>query len=223
MCKMVILKVSLAGIERVLYEARRTLETGGVVAFPTETFYGLAVRYDDAKALGRLYELKHRPKGKAMPIIVGERETLRLVALPLTAFAEELARRFWPGPLTMLTAATEGLSDFLTGGTARVAVRIPGESFALRLARFLKVPLTATSANISGQAPADTPEKVIEYFGDELDLLVDDGKTPGVKPSTIVDVTGEEVRIVREGVISPDEILNVTGGRPFSVPPRPRR
>lgn len=217
MCEMVILKVALAGTERALAEARRTLERGGAVAFPTETFYGLAVRYDDGKALSGLYKLKRRPRDKAMPLIAGEKKTLRLVALPLTAVAEELAQRFWPGPLTMLTAAVQGLSDFLTGGTANVAVRIPGESFALRLARFLNTPLTATSANISGQAPADSPEKVIEYFGEDLDLLVDDGKTPGGKPSTIVDVTGEAVRIVREGVISRDAIFNVIGPRSLST------
>ncbi|MEJ2697149.1 MAG: L-threonylcarbamoyladenylate synthase [Candidatus Sulfobium sp.] len=218
---MVTSKVALAGIERALAEARRTLERGGVVAFPTETFYGLAVRYDDREALQRLYELKHRPADKAMPLIAGEKKTLLMVALPLKAVAEELAQIFWPGPLTMLTAATEGLSGFLTGGTTKVAVRIPGESFALRLARFMGIPLTATSANISGHPPAQSPDKVVEYFGGRVDLLVDEGRTPGGKPSTIIDVTGPEVRIVREGAISREEILTSLRGR--SVSARHRR
>jgi L-threonylcarbamoyladenylate synthase len=208
---MLTFKVSSAGVKRALAEARRTLERGGAVACPTETFYGLAVRYDDVAALRRLYELKRRLKDKAMPLIAGDRKTLGLVALPLTPTAEKLAQSFWPGPLTILTAATEGLSDFLTGGTGNVAVRIPGESFALRLALLLGTPITATSANISGQPPADNPDKVIEYFGEALDLLVDGGKTPGGKPSTIIDVADEQVRIVREGAISREEIFNVLG------------
>lgn len=218
---MAIVKVTLAGKEKALAEARRTIEKGGVVAIPTETFYGLAVRYDNVKALRRLYELKRRPQNKAMPLIAGEKETLRLVALPLPAVAEELARRFWPGPLTMLTAATEGLSGFLTGGTSNVAVRVPGESFALHLTRFFDLPLTATSANISGQPPAEDPDRVIEYFGDSLDLIIDDGRTPGGKPSTIIDVTGDEVRIVREGVVSREELLDLLHRRAFNALRRP--
>ncbi len=215
---MLILKAAFSGEKKALAEARRTLESGGTVAFPTETFYGLAVRYDDGAALRRLYELKRRRKDKAMPLIAGERITLGLVALPLTPTGERLAQRFWPGPLTILTAAAEGLSDFLTGGTGNVAVRIPGESFALRLARLLDMPLTATSANISGHPPADNADKVIEYFGDGLDLIVDGGKTPGGKPSTIIDVTDEQVRIVREGAISREEIFGLLGGWSVSVP-----
>lgn len=214
---MLILKVVPAGIERALSEAGRTIEKGGVVAFPTETFYGLAVRYDDIEALRRLYALKHRAADKAMPLIVGGKKTLQFVALPLTPVAEELAERFWPGPLTILTPATEGLSDFLTGGTKKVAVRIPGESFALRMARFLGIPVTATSANISGEVPADNAGRVAEYFGDRIDLLVDGGKTPGGKPSTIVDVSGEKVRIVREGAIPCEEIINICGRRSVSA------
>ena len=211
---MAILKVALTAYDGVLAEARRIIELGGVVAVPTETFYGLAVRYDDLKALGRLYKLKNRPKDKPIPLMAGKKETLRLVALPLPTLGEKLAQRFWPGPLTMLTTAAGGLSEFLTGGTANVAVRIPGASFALRLVRLLGIPLTATSANISGQPPADKPDRVIEYFGDGVDLIIDAGLTPGGKPSTIIDVTGEQVRIVREGVISREDIMNVLGRVP---------
>lgn len=215
---MVILKVALAGYPKALADARRTIERGGVVAFPTETFYGLAVRYDDGDALKRLYELKRRRRDKPLPLIAGEMEALRPVALPLNAAGEELAQRFWPGPLTLLTAAEEGLSDYLTGGTSKVAVRVPGESFALRLARFIGLPVTATSANISGRPPSDNPGGVVEYFGEGLDLLIDGGQTPGGRPSTIIDVTGEEVLMVREGAIPREEILNALGGPSVSAP-----
>lgn len=215
---MTVLRIALTGERHALAEARRIIERGGVVAVPTETFYGLAVRYDDVRALGKLFGMKHRPETKAMPLIAGGEDKLRLVALPLPPAAEDLAQRFWPGPLTMLTKAAAGLSRFLTGGTGNVAVRIPGESFALRLARLLDAPVTATSANISGYPPAAAPEKVIEYFGEGLDLIVDGGRTPGGRPSTIVDVTGEEIRIVREGAISSGEIFTVSGRRPFSAP-----
>lgn len=218
---MLILKVALIGTERALAQAGQTIERGGIVAFPTETFYGLAVRYDDVEALRGLYDLKCRPADKALPLIAGEKKTLRLVALPLTPVAEKLAEKFWPGPLTILTPAREGLTNFLTGGTEKVAVRIPGESFALRLARFLRIPFTATSANISGQAPADSADRVAEYFGGRLDLLIDGGKTPGGRPSTIIDVIDEKVRIVREGAIPLKQIISVLGRR--SVSARHRR
>jgi L-threonylcarbamoyladenylate synthase len=109
--------------------------------------------------------------------------------------------RFWPGPLTLIFHAKEGMSDFITAGTRNVAVRIPGDSFALELARVVNLPITATSANPSGKSPARDAETVSRYFGEEIDLIIDCGPAPGGLPSTIVDVTRDRIKIMREGMI----------------------
>jgi L-threonylcarbamoyladenylate synthase len=190
-------------------ECRLTIGEGGVAAFPTETFYALGVKYDDLQALARLSAIKHRPTDKAMPLIIGDRKVLRLVSPSAGLMAEKLMERFWPGPLTLLIAAREGLPEFITAGSGKVAVRIPGSSFALDLAESLGYPITATSANISGMPPATQPDEVIGYFGNTIAVIVDGGKTPGGKPSTIVDVTDSGLKIVRQGAVPEEEIYGV--------------
>ena len=197
------------GISDALEKASGIIKKGGVIAYPTETFYGLGVKYDDISALNKLYGIKHRSWNKALPLIIGEKGELDLIASSITAAAEKLAKRFWPGPLTILLPARPDISDFITAKTGKIAVRIPGESFALDLARFLGFPITATSANISGMPPADNAGDVIRYFGDSLDLIIDCGKTTGEKPSTIVDASGEKIRFLRAGAVSIEDIFNV--------------
>ncbi len=134
---------------------------------------------------------------------------LDLIASCITVSAEKLAEKFWPGPLTLLLPAKPDISEFITAKTGKIAVRIPGESFALDLARSLGFPITATSANISGMPPADNADDVIRYFGDALDLIIDCGKTPGGKPSTIVDASGEKIRFLRAGAVSIEDVFAV--------------
>lgn len=203
---MITIALSAENPGKALAEAARIIGEGGIVAFPTETFYGLGVRYDSREALRRLYDIKHRPEEKAMPLIIGSRKMMTSVALSPGRIAERLMDRFWPGPLTLLVPARDELSEFITAGTGRVAVRMPGESFGLRLAMALPFPITATSANISGSPPADNARDVVRYFGDSLDLIIDGGRTPGGKPSTIADVSGDGLNIVREGIIPAEEI-----------------
>lgn len=192
--------------------ARRVIEQGGIVAFPTETFYGLGVKYNDPDALKRLYEIKHRPREKAMPLIIGDIKTLGLITPSVLNTAKKLMDRFWPGPLTILFEAGKDLSVFITARTGKAAVRIPGDSFALDLAKSLEFPVTATSANISGKPPADNPDDVIGYFGDGVDLVIDGGKSTGREPSTIVDVTGEGITILRPGAISSEALYRHLSG-----------
>jgi L-threonylcarbamoyladenylate synthase len=170
------------------------------------------VKFDLPRSLQRLYELKKRPREKAMPVIIGRRAALSGIVSPewfehVPPFVQSLMDRFWPGPLTLLIPARKGLPEYLTADTGMVAVRMPGESFALPLARHAGFPITATSANLSGTPPADSAEMVIEYFGEGVDLVIDGGQTPGGLPSTIVDVSGGRVTVVREGVIMRDEIV----------------
>jgi L-threonylcarbamoyladenylate synthase len=198
---MALLKVDITNLREVLNTAVETLKTGGIVAYPTETFYGLGVKFDLEQSLKRLYEIKQRPKDKAMPLIIGEKRLLSSIASSINSAAESLIDGFWPGPLTLLVPAKENISEWLTAGTRKVAVRIPGESFALRLARHAGFPITSTSANISGLPPARDAATVRKYFSDDIDLIVDGGEAPGGLPSTIVDTTGNGMRIVREGAI----------------------
>jgi len=187
------------------------LERGGIIAYPTETFYGLGAKFDLHESLRRLCTLKRRPRDKAMPVIIGKRELLPLIASEpwlrdLPASVELLMDRFWPGPLTLLLPAREGLSGYLTADTGMIGVRIPGESFALSLARRAGFPITATSANLSGLPPADDIETVKGYFVKGIDFVIEGGRTPGGLPSTIVDATGERITIVREGAIGKNEL-----------------
>ncbi|MFN3395726.1 MAG: L-threonylcarbamoyladenylate synthase [Thermodesulfovibrionales bacterium] len=203
---MMILKLTGDNPEELIDKAVAIINGGGIVAFPTETFYGLGVRFDSPDSLRRLYEIKRRPREKAMPLIIGDTSQLNFLVDPvwlkeLPVEVKGLMERYWPGPLTLLMPARSGLSEFLIGYNKTIAIRIPGESFALHLAKKAGFPITATSANISGMPPADDAERVIEYFDYSLDLLIDGGRTPGGLPSTIVDVTGERLKIVRKGAV----------------------
>ncbi len=197
---MKLIKIHETSITVAVIEAIAVLDVGGIVAYPTETFYGLGVKFDIENSLKRLYGIKQRPKEKAMPLIIGDKGLLSLIVASVNDTAISLMERFWPGPLTILLPAKGGLSEYIVS-EGRVGVRIPGESFALYLAKEAGFPITATSANISGMPPAENAETVLTYFGDKIDLIVDGGPTPGGFPSTIVDVIEEEIRILREGAI----------------------
>ena len=150
---MVLIKANDNNMQQAIRAAIETLEKGGIVAYPTETFYGLGVRFDSEEAIKKLYTIKHRPTGKPVPLIIGSRKLLALLVSGINDGSLLLMDRFWPGPLTLLLPAKKGLSEFITAGTKKVAVRIPGESFALQLAKCIHRPLTSTSANPSGMPP----------------------------------------------------------------------
>lgn len=188
-------------LESVLKNALHALKNNGVIAYPTESFYALGVDAQNEDAVRRLYELKKRPVDKPVPLIAGSREILKPLVKFIPPQAEFLMKEFWPGAVTMVFEAAEGLPDVLTAGIGKVAVRIPGESFALSLARAADFPITATSANHSGNSPAETADEVIKYFGEAIDLIIDAGKTPGGKPSTIIDITIAPFKVLREGRI----------------------
>ncbi len=199
------LKLSLYenNAEGIIVEALKTLRKGGIVAYPTESFYALGVRAYDEAAVKRLYMLKKRPQEKAMPLIVGSEEILKSIARFIPQQAEELMRKYWPGPLTIIFDAKNNLPKLLTSSENKIAVRIPGESLAFRLAKAANFPITATSANISGKPPAQSAGEVIKYFGENIDLVIDGPKTPGGKPSTIIDATVIPPKVLREGSVLP--------------------
>lgn len=192
------LRLTKSAERAAIREALRILGEGGVVAFPTETYYGLGVKFDNPDALRRLYGLKQRAPGKAVSLIVGDMETLMLAAREVTPAGLELITKHWPGALTLLLPArADILPELRLGG--KVAVRMPGGDFALRLAKAAGFPITATSANPAGAPPPETAEAVADYFGDSIDLLIDGGRAPGGSASTIADASGEKIAIIRQG------------------------
>lgn len=184
---------------RVIEVAVRTLRGGGLVAFPTETFYALGVRYDDHDALARLYELKRRPAGSPFPLILGRQSGLYALTADVGPAISELIAEHWPGPLTILFKGRAGLPAYILSEGGKIAVRVPGESFALRLAKVADFAITATSANPSGLPPANSAPMVKGYFDCLLDCVVDGGETTGGEPSTIVDLVEGKVVVIRQG------------------------
>lgn len=204
---MEILRPSELGMDNAIRRLRQLLDNAEIIAYPTETFYGLGVKYNQGEALERLYHIKQRPLDKAMPLIIGRTGLLTLLSPVISPAAEKLIAKFWPGPLTLIFEAQKNLSAYITAGTGKVAVRIPGPSFAFDLARHLDYPITATSANITGMPPAETADAVIDYFGNSVAVVVNSGKAPGDTPSTIVDVTGSEIKLIRQGMIPQEEVF----------------
>lgn len=179
--------------------AAEVLARGGIVAYPTETFYGLAVDAMDRDACARLFSLKGRDSNKAMPCILGSVQQLELVTEEVSPLVRRLAMRFWPGPLTLVVPARPEVAARAANGT--VAVRVSGLGLARQLAEALGGPITATSANRAGAAPSVTADDVVRAFQEDVDLVLDGGATPGGLASTIVDVTRDPPALVRRGAV----------------------
>jgi L-threonylcarbamoyladenylate synthase len=192
--------------ELLLDEAVAAIWRGAVVAMPTDTLYGLAVDPFRAEAIERVFAVKGRGAERALPLVAADIEQVETRIGPLPPLAERLARRFWPGPLTLLLPAPPTLPPGLTAGTFRVGVRVPAHAVTRALCRACAGPLTATSANLSGGLPSADPDEVARVLGERIDVLVDAGMAPGGAPSTIVDATGEAPVLVRAGAIRWEEI-----------------
>ncbi len=199
---MLTIPYSEKNITGIIAEMLKILDNGGIIAYPTESFYALGVLATDKAAVKSLFERKIRQADKPVPVIIDTMDRLLTVASDVPEQGRILINQFWPGPLTLIFEANEQLPDLLTGGTGKVALRIPGESAALNLIRELKLPLTATSANISSFPPAEEVGQIVTYFGDKIDLIIDGGKAPGGLPSTIVDLTVDPPAILRKGPVS---------------------
>ena len=177
----------------------RVLGEHGLIALPTESFYGLAVDPFDRQALARLWKIKHRSEGKPILLLIGDGSQLRSFVRHIPPAATALMKAFWPGPLTIVFPAAGGLSDEVTAGTGSVGIRLSAWEPLVELLRRIG-PVTGTSANREGMPPSKTAEEVQHSLGDALDLIIDAGPTPGGQPSTVIDVQGP-IRIIREGAI----------------------
>ena len=174
---------------------------GGVIAFRTDTFYGLGADPFNESAIRKIKELKGREDRKPILVLISDHEQLeRLISQQSTAF-NLLAEQFWPGPLTIIGPANPELSADLTAGTKTVGVRLPDDDKVRSLVRSSGGALTATSANPSGASPAKTAAEVLNYFGERIELIVDGGPAKTDQPSTVVDVTSN-MTLIREGVIA---------------------
>ena len=192
---------SLAQIE----EAVAVLRGKGVVAFPTDTLYGLGADAFSVEAIGRVFEIKGRTAGAGLPLLLGSRRDLERVASEIPEIAWSLVDRFWPGALTLILKKSPSVPDIATGGLDSVAVRIPDHPVPLALIRGLGRPITGTSANPSGSPTPDTIEEVRRLLGGTVDYVLD-GAVTGGSPSTIVDLTGPTPSLVRPGAIPFDSI-----------------
>lgn len=188
------------------------LKNGGVVAFPTDTLYGLGADFSSPEAVQRVLDIKGRALEMGLPLLLADADDLALVAAAIPASVLALARRFWPGALTLVVSRSSAVPDVITGGRETVAVRVPDHPVPVALARGLGRPITGTSANIAGRPAALTAEEVRSALGESVDLIIDGGPAQLGVQSTIVDATGPLLKLVRPGAISLADIRSVYPG-----------
>lgn len=203
---------------RALARAADVIRDGGVVAVPTETFYGLAADAANAAAIARIFEIKGRPESMQLPLVAASMEQIERILGPVDIRSAKAAAAFWPGPLTLVltdnrqpASAAPASAGKLAAGNRSVAVRVPGHDFVRHLCDRAGALLTATSANRSGEPPAQTAGDVQRAAGALIDLIMDGGPTPGGKPSTIADLRHEEPRLIRDGAVAWSEVLRAIG------------
>ena len=187
------------------------LRQGGLVAFPTDTVYGLGVGVNIPQAVERVYQVKGRPANMALPLLLADISQISEVAESVPPIAWILAKNFLPGALTMVLSRSRSVPDTITAGGETVAIRIPAHPVPIALVRGLGMPIVGTSANLSGKPSALTANDVYSQFRDKVDLVIDGGRCPGGRESTIIDVTGKVPVILREGAISERELRQVCG------------
>jgi L-threonylcarbamoyladenylate synthase len=190
-----------------LASAAAIIRAGGVLAYPTDTLYGLAADPANRTAIARLYRIKGRQVDQAVPLIAAGITQVEEVAGPLAPLPRRLADRFWPGPLTILLPAWAGVDGLVSAGSGRIAIRVPAHPIAQALAAACGSPITSTSANRSGGPASSLPEDVCRALGFDLDAIIDGGPSPGGEPSTIVDVRGHDIVLVRAGAVPWKHVL----------------
>ena len=202
-----ILKANPQGIQK----AARIILQGGVIAFPTETFYGLAADARNKAAVKKIFQVKDRGEGKPILLLVAARSWLTGLAQEVNAQAERLMEEFWPGPLTLVFRASPYVSPLLTANTGKIGIRHSPHPVTQALVQAVGRPVTGTSANLSRRPGASTAQEVLQSLGEELDAILDGGKTAGGPGSTVLDVSGPSPQMIREGMLSLDELKPFIG------------
>ena len=198
-------------IEKQIKLAIAILKKGGIVAFPTDTVYGLGANPLNAQAVARIYKVKRRPHNLPLPLLLAEKSDLLRVANVVPEIAWQLAERFLPGGLTLVLRKSPWVPSAVTAGGDTVAVRIPDHPVPIALIRGLGTPIVGTSANLSGRPSPVTAEEVREQLGDEVDLVINGGRCPGGTESTVLDISGKVPTLIREGAIPRAELEKICG------------
>lgn len=192
--------------EEILTRAADILIHGGVIAYPTETFYGLGADATNAKAIQKIFNIKGRNFNNPISLIIGQSDDIHPLVKNVPETAKKLMAAFWPGALTIVFSAADHVSPLLTAGSGKIGVRVSSHPIASGIVQKLKRPLTATSANLSGTPECASTSDVEKQIGDKIDAMVDGGKTRGGMTSTIIDVTCNPPVILREGAIGKEAI-----------------
>lgn len=198
-----ILKIDAHNSEEIiLTRAAKILANGGIIAYPTETFYGLGADATNEIAIEKIFAVKGRNFKNPISLIISQTEDIYPLVKDIPEAAKKLMAEFWPGALTIVFSASNMVSPLLTAGSGKIGLRVSSHPIALGIVQKLKRPLTATSANLSGAPECTRAFEVTEQIGANIDAIVALGDTPGTKGSTIIDVTCDPPVILREGVIS---------------------
>jgi len=192
-------------------EGIRVLKRGGIVAYPTDTTYGLGASMSIRPAVERVYQVKERPQNMALPLLLADASQLTEVAEPVPPIAFDLIHTFLPGALTIVLHKSKSVPDIITAGGKTIAIRIPDHPTPIALIRGVGSPIIGTSANLSGRPSPLTAPEVHSQFGDKIDLVIDGGRCSAGRQSTIVDLTGDTPVVLREGAISIEELKQVCG------------
>ncbi|MEC9140545.1 MAG: L-threonylcarbamoyladenylate synthase [Chloroflexota bacterium] len=195
-----------------LTSAVEVLRRGGVVAYPTDTLFGLGADALNEAAVERVFEVKGRPQGMPLPLIIGEPEQLEMVADTVTGCAWKFASAFWPGGLTLVVPVGPNVPALVTARGWKVAVRLPDHPIPRELARQLGRPITGTSANRSGGPDPSTAESVQNQFHNTIDMILRGGLAPAGRSSTVLDITGNQPKVLRHGAVSVEQLERIYGG-----------
>lgn len=191
---------------RALEDAITTIQNGGVVAFPTDTVYGVGASLDHRDAMARIYRIKGRAQEKPIPILVSRPDVIETLTDEPDHELIELALRFWPGPLTVILKAKDSLPPEVQAPDGTFGVRVPDHSVPLAIAQHNGGAIATTSANLSGMPPATTAKAIEEMMGDALDIILDGGIAPGDTASTVIRRKGDTISVIREGSVSSIEL-----------------
>lgn len=196
-------------IRQQIEEGISILKQGGIVAFPTDTVYGLGAAINIRHAVERIYQVKERPRSMPLPLLLADKSQIGEVAELVPPIAWLLADKFLPGALTIVLYKSKSVPDIVTGRGKTVAIRIPAHPIPVALIQGVGTPIVGTSANLSGKPSALIAAEVYAQLDNKVDLIIDGGRCPGGRESTIVDLTGKAPLILREGAISKEELKQV--------------